>query len=80
MFTIYGKVVSVNPDKTSTGKSLVKVQVLSNGFKYHQLYTVSDYDCRNWKVGEDVKIPVTIRAYVGRNNVPGFSLTAQKQG
>jgi len=79
MFTLVGKVVSVNVDKTANGKQVTKVQILSNGWKFAQLYNINDYDNRSYEVGKNLNIPVSVKAYVSKNGGSGLSITAQSQ-
>ena len=74
---LHGKVVSVETCKTDKGRHYKRLQLLSNGGNGPRLTLWSVTDMTNgetWTVGADVRVPVGLQVYSGKNG-PGYSLT-----
>lgn len=74
MFVLYGTVVGVvdkvldNADKTK----IRTVQVLANGGKYKAILDIVDWDMREWREGDALEIPVSIKANVAKDGKKAF--------
>jgi len=80
MLKLSGTVVSVNVTETPKQKlKITEVQLLSNGGKYHNLVSLTDFDNREWPKGKQIEIPVWVKAYVSKNGRAGINYQIAKE-
>ena len=74
---VHGKVAWSRPAKTSKGRDLTKVQIISNGGGRARIYEIDDMGANHYEHGQDVWIEVAHNAYISKKSgLVGISYTA----
>lgn len=80
MFIVAGQVVGVRDSKVGEKQTPIRfIQLLSGSAKYKELLTVKDFGIREYEVGDEIEIPVNIKAFTYKNGTAGLDLVRQKE-
>ena len=78
MFVLYGKVVGITDSKIGQKNTPVRQLDIMVGEKGKHLHRVKDFNLGNYTEGQEVELPVFVKAYTGKNGA-GLDITVVKQ-
>jgi len=79
MFSVTGQVVAIRPKEFGQeNKHLNEVQLMVGSDSSKRIVTVADFQQRDFKVGDDVTIFVSVTPWVGKSGNTGLNLKAFK--
>lgn len=72
---VAGKIVFIKTEKSDKGVHYKKLQILQNGGQQRaDLVDLTDMSNSDWDYGAEIDLPVSVRAWVGKNGA-GLNIT-----
>lgn len=80
MFTLRGDVVGYRDSQVGEKKTPLRtVQLLTGPDDRKELLSVKDFGLNTYEIGDEIEIPVAVRAFVFRNGTAGIDVVRQRE-